>query len=122
MAKTHPRPPRDSSMPQPCPAVSPDHANATERRSLGAVRKCPIAGSLKIVGDFYLAKVYEATVHRLRIPLWQQSVQRKQQMLGNIYQLLKGEVDTARSLLLETTIMVLIVGEILLALVSWLGH
>jgi hypothetical protein len=28
-------------MPQPCPAVSPDHANETERRWLGAVRKWP---------------------------------------------------------------------------------
>jgi hypothetical protein len=81
-----------------------------------------VENSLKIVGDFYLAKVYEATVRRLRIPLWQQSVQKKQQMLANIYQLLKGEVDTARSLLLETTIVILIVGEILLALAPWLRH
>src|SRR6516225_6211881 len=34
-------PPRASSMPQPPPAVSPDHTNETARRSLGAVRKCP---------------------------------------------------------------------------------
>ena len=39
-------PPRVSSMPQPCPAVSPDHTNETERRWFGAVRKCPTCGSL----------------------------------------------------------------------------
>ena len=44
-------PPRASSMPQPWPAVSPDHTNDTERRSFGAVRKRPICGSLMIVGE-----------------------------------------------------------------------
>ena len=44
-------PPRASSMPQPCPAVSPDQTNDTERRSAGAVRKRPTTGSLTIVGD-----------------------------------------------------------------------
>ena len=44
-------PPRASSMPQPCPAVSPDHTNDTERRSDGAVRKRPVTGSPTTVGD-----------------------------------------------------------------------
>jgi hypothetical protein len=43
-------------------------------------------------------------------------------MLGNVYQLLKGEVDTERSLTLEITIVILIVGELLLAVFSVLGH
>jgi hypothetical protein len=81
-----------------------------------------VENSLKIVGDFYLARVYEATVRRLRIPLWQASVQRKQQMLANIYQWLKGEVDTARSLTLELVIVVLIIGEVFLALAPWLHN
>jgi hypothetical protein len=81
-----------------------------------------VENSLKIVGDFYLARVYEATVKRLRIPLWQASVQRKQQMLANIYQWLKGEVDTARSLTLELVIVVLIIGEVFLALAPWLHN
>ena len=44
-------PPRASSMPQPWPAVSPDQTNEIERRSLGAVRKRPICGSLMTVGN-----------------------------------------------------------------------
>src|SRR5262249_43448580 len=43
-------PPRDSSIPQPWPAVSPDHRNEIERRSLGAVRKRPTIGSPTISG------------------------------------------------------------------------
>jgi hypothetical protein len=80
-----------------------------------------VENSLKIIGDFYLAKVYEGAVGRLRIAAWQASVTRKQQMLSNVYQLLKGEVDTDRALMLEATIVLLIVGEILLAMFAGLG-
>lgn len=74
-----------------------------------------VENSLKIIGDFYLAKVYEAAVKRMRIPSWQDSVTRKQQLLAQTYGLLKGEVDTDRSLTLEATIVFLIVFEIIFA-------
>ncbi len=74
-----------------------------------------VENSLKIVGDFYLAKVYEGAVHQLRIPAWQAQVTRKQQLLSQTYQLLKGEVDTDRSVTLELTIVLLIISEILMA-------
>jgi hypothetical protein len=74
-----------------------------------------VENSLKIIGDFYLAKVYEAAVKRMRIPEWQASVTRKQQLLTQTYSLLKGEVDTARSLTLEFTIVLLIVFEVFFA-------
>jgi len=72
-----------------------------------------VENSLKIIGDFYLAKVYEAAIKRMRIPAWQASVTRKQQLLTQTYSLLKGEVDTARSLTLELMIVVLIILEVL---------
>ena len=72
--------------------------------------------SLRVIGDFYVAKIYEAAVQQLRVQNWQASVTRKQQMLANTYQLLKGETDTDRALVLELLIVLLIVGEILLAL------
>jgi hypothetical protein len=75
-----------------------------------------VENSLKIIADFYLAKVYEAAVKRLRVSLWQASVTRKQQMLANVYQLLKGEVDTDRALTLEAAIVLLILLDIFLAL------
>jgi hypothetical protein len=74
-----------------------------------------VENSLKIIGDFYLAKVYEAALEQLRVDDWKASVQRKQQTLGDVYQWLKGEVDTARSLTLELMIVVLIVVEVVLA-------
>jgi hypothetical protein len=81
-----------------------------------------VENSLKIIGDFYLAKVYEAAVRRLRIPAWQASVTRKHQLLAQTYGLLKGEVDTARSLTLEATIVALIVLEIAFAFLRVFEH
>jgi hypothetical protein len=74
-----------------------------------------VENSLKIIGDFYLAKVYEAAVRRMRIPAWQASVTRKHQLLAQTYGLLKGEVDMVRSHVLEATIVALIVLEIAFA-------
>jgi hypothetical protein len=74
--------------------------------------------SLRVIGDFYVAKIYEAAVQQLRVSNWQANVTRKQQMLANTYQLLKGETDTDRSLVLEALIVVLIIFEILLALLK----
>lgn len=80
-----------------------------------------VENSLKIIGDFYLAKVYEGAVVQLRIPNWQSSVTRKQQMLQNTYQLLKDDVSTNRFLILEAMIVLLIVSEFVLALVAFFG-
>jgi len=77
-----------------------------------------VENSLKIIGDFYLAKVYEGAVQQLRIPSWKAAVTRKQQMLDDVYGWLKGEVDTARSLTLEIMVVLLIVLELLVAAIS----
>lgn len=71
--------------------------------------------SLKVIGDVYLAKVYEAASEQFRVPAWQRSVTRKQGIIAQVYGLLKGEVDTDRALTLEATIVLLIVVEIVLA-------
>jgi hypothetical protein len=80
-----------------------------------------VENSLKIIGDVYLAKVYEGALTQLRIPNWQASVTRKQEMLENTYRLLKDDVDTNRSLTLEAMIVLLIVSEFALALLSSLA-
>ena len=79
-----------------------------------------VENSLKVIADFYLAKVYEASVRRLRVHTWKESVTRKQQLLAQTYQLLRGEVDTTRALSLEAAVVVLIVLELVFALLP--GH
>jgi hypothetical protein len=77
-----------------------------------------IENALKIVGDVYLARVYEGAVRQLRIGQWTDQVSRKHRLLQQTYALLKGEVDTTRALTLEVMVVVLIVLEILVALVQ----
>jgi hypothetical protein len=76
--------------------------------------------SIKVVGDFYLARVYRGALERLRVPEWQKAVYRKQALIAQVYALLKGQIDTRRSMLLELTIVLLIVFELLVAMAN--GH
>jgi hypothetical protein len=97
---------------------------AMARRVLGTLLEMSefierVENSLKVIGDFYLARVYEGAVKRLRIRQWQASVTRKQQILTQVYGLLRGEVDTDRALTLEGMIVVLIVLEMVLAFVRF---
>jgi hypothetical protein len=81
-----------------------------------------VENSLKIIGDVYLAKVYEAAVEQLRIPAWKASVTRKQRMLGDVYGWLKDEVDTTRSLTLEVMVVALILIELLVGALALVRH
>lgn len=74
-----------------------------------------IENALKIVGDVYHARVYEAAVRQLRVDRWSQQVSRKHRLLQQTYGLLKGEVDTDRSLMLEVMVVLLIVLEVVVA-------
>jgi len=77
-----------------------------------------IGNAVKLLGDFYLARVYVGALQRFQIKSWEEAVLRKQRLLTQVYDLLKGEVDTRRATLLEVTVVVLILLEIVLALVS----
>lgn len=74
-----------------------------------------VENSLKVVGDVYLARLYGGAVESLRIPAWERSVTRKQGLVQQVYDVLKAEVDARRGQLLEVTIVLLIVGELLMA-------
>jgi hypothetical protein len=75
-----------------------------------------VDNALKVVGDFYLARVYESAVRRFRIRSWQASIDAKQALLAQAYGLVRGEVEARRSTVLELVVIILIVVEVLLAL------
>ncbi|HSY23934.1 MAG TPA: hypothetical protein VK841_17520, partial [Polyangiaceae bacterium] len=75
-----------------------------------------VDNALKVVGDFYLARVYESAVRRFRIRAWQASIDAKQGLLAQAYGLIRGEVEARRSTVLELVVIVLIVVEVVLAL------
>jgi len=75
-----------------------------------------VHNAFKVGGDIYLAKLHTRTSERLGLRAWEESVQRKLDVLELRYSLLIERVRTARSELLEITIVLLIVLEIVLAL------
>jgi len=74
-----------------------------------------VENAVKIVGDFYLARLYQAALRRFRLPAWQASVLRKHKMLAEVNRILSDGADTRRAELLEITIIALIAWEILWA-------
>jgi hypothetical protein len=76
-----------------------------------------LENAVKIVGDFYLARLYQSSVRRFRLPAWQESVLRKERLLSGVNELMKGTADRRRGELLELTVILLISWEILDALV-----
>ncbi|WP_242343119.1 hypothetical protein [Anaeromyxobacter terrae] len=71
-----------------------------------------LENAVKIVGDFYLARLYQSAVRRFRLPAWQETVLRKQRLLAEVNDLIGDAADTSRSELLELAIILLIVFEI----------
>jgi hypothetical protein len=75
-----------------------------------------VDNALKVVGDFFLARVYQSALARFRIATWQASVDGKQALVAQAYNMLKGEVDIRRSTMLEIVVIVLILLELVTAL------
>jgi hypothetical protein len=75
-----------------------------------------LENAVKIVGDFYLARLYQAAVRRFRLPAWRETVLRKHRMLAEVNRLLSDDAATRRSELLEVVIILLILWEVMYAL------
>ncbi len=75
-----------------------------------------LENAVKIVGDFYLARLYLSAVSRFRLAAWQETVLRKQKLVADVNDLIGDAADTSRSELLEMAIIALIVFEIVAAL------
>ena len=75
-----------------------------------------LENAVKIIGDFYLARLWQSAIRRFRLPAWQETVLRKQQLLSGVNTLLGDAADTLRGQLMELAVILLILGELLLAL------
>jgi hypothetical protein len=75
-----------------------------------------VDNALKVIGDFYLARVYESAVRRFRISAWQSTIDAKQALLAQAYELVRGEIESRRSTVLELVVILLIVLELVLAI------
>ncbi|BDG03327.1 RMD1 family protein [Anaeromyxobacter oryzae] len=75
-----------------------------------------LENAVKIVGDFYLARLYQAAVRRFRLPAWQETVLRKQRLVAEVNDLIGDSADTSRAELMELAVIALIAFEIVAAL------
>jgi hypothetical protein len=71
---------------------------------------------LKLVGDQYLARVYNLVATRLHLDEWETSIQRKLEVAEGVYQVVSDQAATRRTEFLEMIVVLLILLEILLAL------
>jgi hypothetical protein len=75
-----------------------------------------VDNALKLIGDHYLARVFEVTGGRFHLRDWQQSIRRKLETVGDVYELLIQQASAHRMEALEITVVILIALEIALAI------
>lgn len=73
--------------------------------------------TLKLVGDQYLSRVFDLASTRFHLRDWQQSIRRKLDTVGDVYDLLVHQAGGVRMEALELIVVILIALEIVLALV-----
>jgi hypothetical protein len=103
------------------PALWPTHGDAVR-----SVRELEIEATslferadnaLKLIGDQYLSRIYGLASARFHLDEWQQSIRRKLETVGDVYDLLVQQSGVIRMEVLEVIVVVLIALEIVLALV-----
>jgi uncharacterized Rmd1/YagE family protein len=72
------------------------------------------------VGDSPLAAFYRKTVLEFRFLDWENSVKEKMQSLAQVTQILQSEDNNKKSHLMELTIIVLIMVEVIPLVYSWI--
>lgn len=75
-----------------------------------------VDNALKLIGDYYLSRVFELASSRFHLPGWQRSIRRKLETVGDVYDLLIQQAGGHRMEALEITVVILIALEIILAL------
>jgi hypothetical protein len=74
-----------------------------------------VDNALKLIGDHYLARVFDVASTRFHLRGWQQSIRRKLETVDDVYDLLVQQAGGHRMEALEITVIVLIAVEIVLA-------
>lgn len=74
-----------------------------------------VENSLKVTDDVYLARVYTSALEIFRGRVWRAGIDRKLTIIRDTYGMLNAEAQAGRAELLELTIVLLIVAEIVMA-------
>ena len=81
-----------------------------------------IENSMKVIGDFYYAKIFRQALNRFRFSDWRQSVDQKLKNLADVSGMFMGEVNAKRSHLMEMIVIVLISVEVVTFLVRLVSN
>jgi hypothetical protein len=74
-----------------------------------------VDNALKLIGDHYLARVFEVAGARFHLRGWEQNIRRKLDTVGDVFDLLVQQAGGFRMEALEVTVVLLIALEIVLA-------
>lgn len=80
-----------------------------------------VDNALIVTEDVYLARIYGSALELFRVRTWAMGVEKKLELMRDTYRALYDEAATARAEILEAAIVLLIVLEIVLAFLGWLG-
>ncbi len=78
-----------------------------------------IHNSLKLTEDVFYARVYSSALNVFKTKAWEDSINRKTAIIQQNYTMLSNEVNAQQSNLLELTIVLLILIEVILALLGF---
>lgn len=77
-----------------------------------------INNAIKLLGDQYLARLYQQAARRYHLPAWDASIERKLRTLESIYEKLEHQLSTARLEFIEWIVVVLIGFELIIPLLQ----
>lgn len=75
-----------------------------------------VENAIKVTDDIYLARIYAAALEIFRGRIWRTGIDRKLATLRGTYEMLNAESQAARSEVLELTVVLLIMVELVLAI------
>jgi len=77
-----------------------------------------LEGSIKLVGDAYYSRLYALLTEKLSIREWRDSIQRKLDIIKDLYQVHQDRMDIIHGEILEFTIILLILFEIVIPFIK----
>lgn len=77
-----------------------------------------VDNALKVTDDVYLARIYSSALELFRESTWRRGIERKLAIVRETYAMLNAESQAARAELLEFTIVLLIVGELVIGVMK----
>jgi hypothetical protein len=75
----------------------------------------------KFFGDWHLARVYQALATRFHLADWHRVIDEKLKTLDDLYQIIRSDMMNRWMLILEVTVVILFVIELINSLAHWTG-